>query len=273
MKGKTYMEKNKKLANPLSSAEIKGCIDAETAVVSTPHTGDTQSLDAEGDKKTAEFEELIRNKYKKQFSDKVKSIISRRIKEVKSLKEKSEKDAATVEMIMKKFNVESDDTQDIERGIDEAMSEKTDKKHAQLIQRLIAENEFLKKENEKRMYESKAKSVAEKLKAQAEETKKVYADFDIKKELENPEFRRLVRAGVNIKNAYEVLNMDGILDSNSREAERQAIEQMKSKTNRPVENGSKLSGGILLTNGISKLTKKQRAELAKRAASGEKIEF
>lgn len=266
-------ENENELIVPLSSAEIKGFIDAETAVISKPQTGDTKSLDAEGEKKTAEFEELIRNKYKKQFSDKVKSIISRRIKEVKSLKEKSQKDAATVEMIMKKFNIESDDTQEIERGIDKAMSETTDNKHAQLIRKLITENEFLKKENQRKMYETKAKSVADKIKAQTEETKKVYGDFDIKKELENPEFRRLIRAGVSVKNAYEVLNIDSILDNNSREAEKQVLEQIRYKTNRPVENGSELSGGILLSNGISKLTKKQRAELAKRAASGEKIEF
>lgn len=267
------MKKKNELTIPMSSAETEGCIDAETAVVSKPQPGDTDSLDAGGDKKTAEFEELISNKYKKQFSDKVKSIISRRIKEVKGLKEKSQKDAETVSMIMKKFNIESDDTQEIERGIDEAMNGTTDNKHAQLIRRLISENEFLKKENERRMNESKAKSVADKIKAQAEEAKKVYSDFDIKKELENPEFRRLIRAGVSVKNAYEVLNIDGILDNNSKEAERQTLANISRKTNRPVENGSELSGGILLSNGISKLTKKQRAELAKRAASGEKIEF
>ncbi len=267
------MKKKKELTSHDSSAEMTGCIDAETAVVSTPHTGEKDCLDAEGDKKTAEFEKLIRERYKKQFSDKVKSIISRRLREVKELKEKSQKDAATVEMIMKKFNIESDDTQDIERVINENMAGNTDKRHEQLIRRLITENEFLKKENKKRLNEAKAMSVAEKIKAQTEEAKKVYSDFDIKKELENPEFRRLIRAGVSVKNAYEVLNIGSILDNNSKEAEKQALDSIRNKTNRPVENGSELSGGILLSNGISKLTKKQRAELARRAASGEKIEF
>lgn len=267
------MKKKNELTTPLSSAEMKDCIDAENAVVSKPQTGDADSLDAEGEKKTAEFEELIRNQYKKQFSDKVKSIISHRIKEVKGLKEKAEKDAATVEMLMKKFNIESDDTQEIERVIDENMTTMNDKKHEQLIKRLISENEFLKKENEKRLYESKAQSLAGKIKAQAEETKSVYSDFDLNKELENPEFRKLVRAGVSVKNAYEVLNIDGILEKNSKEAEKNTIDSIRNKKSRPVENGSTLSGGILLSSGVSKLTKKQRAELAKRAASGEKIEF
>lgn len=267
------MKKKNEHTIPLSSAETEGCIDAEKAVVSKPQSGDSESLDAEGNKKTAEFEELISNKYKKQFSEKVKSIISRRIKEVKGLKEKLQKDAETVSMIKNKFNIESDDIQEIERRIDEAMNGTTENRHVQLIRRLITENEFLKKENERRMNESKAKSVADKIKAQVEETKKIYSDFDINKEFENPEFRRLIKAGVSVKNAYEVLNIEGILDSNSKETERQTLDQMRRKTNRPVENGSELSGGILLSNGISKLTKKQRAELARRAASGEKIEF
>ena len=267
------MKTKKMYTHSDSSAGNQSCIDAETAGVSAPQSGEEKHFDAESDKKMTEFDELIRTKYKKQFSDKVKSIISRRIKEVKSVKEKAEKDAATVEMIMKKFNIKSDDTQEIERVIDETMTETTDTKHAQLIRRLIMENEFLKKDKEKRMYESKSQSVANKLKAQVEETKKIYSDFDIKKELENPEFRRLIKAGVSVKNAYEVANIDTILDSNSKKTEKNILDSIKSKSNRPVENGSDLTGGILLANGISKLTKKQRAELAKRASRGEKIEF
>ena len=76
-----------------------------------------------------------------------------------------------------------------------------------------------------------------------------------------------------MKNAYEVANIDTILDSNSKKTEKNILDSIKSKSNRPVENGSDLTGGILLANGISKLTKKQRAELAKRASRGEKIEF
>lgn len=266
------MSKKEKRTSPDCSAEKKGCIDAGNAEVSNSQSGVEKHFDAESDRKTAEFEELISGKYKKQFSEKVSSIISRRLKEVNSMQEKAEKNAAIVEMLMKKFNVENTDTQELERVIDENMNN-SDKNYANLIRKLIAENSFLKKENERRIHDAKAQSLAEKIKSQVEETKKIYPDFDMRKEIENPEFTRLIKAGVSVKNAYEVMNIEGILNNNSKEAERVLLDSIKNKKNRPVENGSALSGGILLSGGISKLTKKQRAELAKRAASGEKIEF
>ena len=270
------MKKKNNDTLPVSTAEEQDCIYAENTADSEPKQGDKEGFDAGSGDKAAEFENLIEDKFKKEFSDKVRNIISRRLKEVKALKEKAEKDAAIVEMIMKKFNVKNGDAEEIERMIDENMNQtanNVNKNATRLIQRLVSENNYLKKENEKRIREAKTQSLAERIRTQAEETKKIYNDFDLKKELNNPEFCRLIRLGVSVKNAYEVINIDGILDNNSKEAEKQVIDSIRYKTNRPVENGSELTGGILLSNGISKLTKKQRAELAKRAASGEKIEF
>ncbi len=249
-----FMKNKKERINPLSSAETKDCIDAEKeAALSTPHTGE-DSFDAESNKKAAEFEKLIRGEFKKEFSDKVSKIISRRLKEVKELQ--------------RKLN-----TENTERMSDESMADTQNNTYNDLLKRLIMENAFLKKENEKRMRDTSKMSLAEKIRAQAEETKAVYGDFDLKKELQNPEFCRLVKLGVSVKNAYEVVNLGSILDNKSKEAEKTAIDSIRNKSGRPVENGSELTGGILLSGGISKLTKKQRAELAKRAGRGEKISF
>ena len=123
------------------------------------------------------------------------------------------------------------------------------------------------------MHDTEVNSLVGQWKQQAEETKKWYSDFDIKKELENPEFCRLLKLGVGMKTAYEVLNIDSILDKNSKNAEKMVVDSIRLKGNRPVENGSEDAGGIILSSNISKLNKKQRAELAKRAAKGERISF
>ena len=282
------MKNENALSKP--SAEAGDGINAEkNAEVSKSQAGGENHFDAESEKNLmAEFEELIKGKFKKQFSGKVQEIISRRIKEVKELKEKAQSDARIVEMLMKKFNIEDGDAQKLERMIDENMNftEKkanteninseendTDMKHLELIKRLIAENNFLKKDRETNMRSMEARNRAQQWRAQAEETKKKYPDFDFERELSNPEFCRLLRAGVSVKSAYEVLNIESILDSNSKNAEKKIVDSIRYKKNRPVENGSEPNGGILLSNHIGKLTKKQRAELAKRAASGERIEF
>ena len=152
------------------------------------------------------------------------------------------------------------------------MKEATEKT-ARVIERLLAENSYLKKEQTRRAHDTGVNSLVTEWKQQAEETKKVYSDFDLKKELENPEFCRLLKLGVGMKTAYEVLNIDSILDKNSKNAEKMVVDSIRLKGNRPVENGSEDAGGIILSSNVSKLNKKQRAELAKRAAKGERISF
>ena len=75
------------------------------------------------------------------------------------------------------------------------------------------------------------------------------------------------------ENSAKVVNIDSIIEKNSKNAEKKVVDSIRVKGNRPVENGSEGNSGILLSGNASKLTKKQRADLAKRAAKGEKISF
>ena len=206
-----------------------------------PQTGGEERLDA-GDTrdKDAEFQMLIENEYKKQFSDKVQKIISKRLREVKNLKEENVK------------NAENKD---------------------EILRRLALENRLLKKRSEDEFQLMKLRSEAQKMREQAAETKEVYPDFDFEKEIKNPEFMRLLRLGVDVKNAYEVANIDAILEKNTQAAEKKVVDSIRLKGNRPVENGSEGASGILLSGNASKLSRKERAELAKRAAKGERISF
>ena len=83
------MKDDKKRTTPTDSAQAGDSIDAgKNATVSASHTGVKESLAAEGKRdKDAEFEALIEGEYKEQFTKKVQKIISKRLKEVKSVKE------------------------------------------------------------------------------------------------------------------------------------------------------------------------------------------
>ena len=144
---------------------------------------------------------------------------------------------------------------------------------AELFERLIEENRRLKKLHMEQLRSMEAKNKVQTWKNEAEEVKRIYPEFDLKEELSNPEFIRLLKLGINLKSAYEVVNIDSILDRNTKTAQRKVVDSIRLKGNRPVENGSEETSGILLSGNVSKLNKKQRAELAKRAAKGEKISF
>lgn len=225
------------LAISAESAQSGDSKEAEKMAADSRLPAGEEGLDAEDTKnKDDEFRALIKGKYKEQFDKAVQKIITKRLKEVKGMKETTEK-------------------------------------AARVIERLLAENSYLKKERTRAMHDTEVNSLVGQWKQQAEETKKSYGDFDIKKELENPEFCRLLKLGVGMKTAYEVLNIDSILDKNSKNAEKMVVDSIRLKGNRPIENGSEDAGGIILSSNISKLNKKQRAELAKRAAKGERISF
>ena len=269
---------NDELILSAASAEPRDSIDAEKkAADGVPQTGDKKGFDAESiQNREAEFEKLIKGKYKEEFAKRVQKIISRRIKEVKDMKTAAEKNEQIVRKLMDKFKITDGDTEKLERMIDTDMNETKqleNERNEELLRTLIAQNRYLKRVHEEEARKAQMKSHNERLRAQAEETKKAYPDFDFKKQLENEEFLRLLKAGVSVKNAYEVVNIDAILDKNSKDAEKMVVESIRFKGNRPAENGSAPTGGILLSSDVSKLTKKERAELAKRAAKGEKIEL
>ena len=92
--------------------------------------------------------------------------------------------------------------------------------------------------------------------ARAEAVKTRYPDFDLDRELENPQFARLLNGGVEPKTAYEVVHH----------------EELTGRAARPQENG--LGPGSLAA--VTKpdprsLTRAERKLLRRRAARGEEI--
>ena len=97
----------------------------------------------------------------------------------------------------------------------------------------------------------------------AEAVRDSYPDFDLDRELENPDFARLLNSGVEPGTAYEVVHHEELTGRAARLAENAA---------RPQENG--LGSGSLAA--VTKpdprsLTRAERKLLRRRAARGEEI--
>lgn len=108
---------------------------------------------------------------------------------------------------------------------------------------------------------------------ESKDVKMAYADFDLEKELENPEFVKLLKRGVPMKHTYEVLHMDEIVNAAKRETAAAYAKSTAQMQARPAENGLGNQAAVNGQKDVSKLTKKERAELAKRAQRGETITF
>ena len=55
-----------------------------------------------------------------------------------------------------------------------------------------------------------------KLQKEIAEAVSIYPDFNFEKELENEEFKRLLSVGITVKNAYEVIHIDEVIQNDKR---------------------------------------------------------
>lgn len=110
----------------------------------------------------------------------------------------------------------------------------------------------------------KADRLYERWSREAEALQEDYPDFSLKKELETPKFRELLRAVPDLRSAYELCHREELLRA-LREAEGQKL--------RPRENGMGEQGAAAMQTDISRLSKAQRQEIIRRVRQGETIRF
>ena len=108
---------------------------------------------------------------------------------------------------------------------------------------------------------------------EAEPLKERYPGFNLENELQNPEFGKLLQRGIPMEHAYKLLHHDELIKAAETAAAEKISKNVQSRAARPSENGLGNQSGVVVKSDVHKLTKKDRADLAKRAARGERIEF
>jgi len=128
-------------------------------------------------------------------------------------------------------------------------------------------------------------------KVKAVELKKVYPDFDLNKELNNPEpmnstggptkgqyFIDMLRGGVlPMQHIYETIHLEEIKQktaaSTAATVKQQTVASIQSRGERPAENGASSKAGGSYSVDVKNMTPQQRREIEKRVARGEVITF
>lgn len=99
-----------------------------------------------------------------------------------------------------------------------------------------------------------------------EEARRAYPEFDLRRELEDPQFAAMVLRGVDAKRAYEAVHHDELLRramayGAQRTAERLAAARMAA---RPAENGADGQSASVSRMDPRSLTRQEREELRRR---------
>ena len=112
---------------------------------------------------------------------------------------------------------------------------------------------------------------------QAKGVKGVYGNFELREELANPEFARLLNAGIDMKTAFEVIHQDELIpaamQAAAKAAASQAAKSAAANAARPMENGTSKRSAAHVRSDVNALGNEDIDEVIRRVKRGEKISF
>lgn len=233
----------------------------------------------------AQFDALISGDYKDLFDQRVQGIINRRFKETKALEGRANAAQPVLDLLSQRYGITDGDPAKLAQAIeaDDAYWQEAAEGHGMTVpqyrefMKLQREIETFRQEAQRRQGENAARQQVEAWQREAEALKGEYPDFDLNAEVGNPQFLEMLKAGVPVRHAYEVMHLGDIKHSAAQQAakqtEKQVTETIRAKGARPAENGTASASGVVVKSDPSRLTRADRAEIARRVARGEQISF
>lgn len=251
---------------------------APAAGVQTVTTTEPEDLNAE-------FEKLIKGKFKEQYGAKVQDTIQKRLKGTQETVDKYNALTPTLELMARKYGVDVGDIDALSKAVadDDAYYEQEALERGMSVKQL---KEFKKMEQanaelRRQMQERDRKANADRLVAswmqQAEAIKQVYPGFDMNAEMNNPKFLDLLKSNIDVRTAYEVLHKDEIIPAamqfTAKTVESKIAKKIAAQASRPIENGVSSGSPAVVKNDVTKLKKNDIDEVMRRVARGERITF
>ena len=231
------------------------------------------------------FRDLTKGEYKEQFAEEVQRIINSRFKEVKGMETTLTAQKPIMDILMQRYNIADGDMAKLQSAIEndnvyyEEAAEQAGMTVEQYkaMQKLEQENAELKRIRQRQLGEQQANQKLNEWYAEAEKVKEVYPTFDFRTESADRNFLGLLKSGLSVQQAYELMHMDEIKASAAKVAAQTAGQQMvakiQSKASRPAENGTSSQSAAIIKSDVHSLSKNDRAEAARRALRGEKIRW
>ena len=271
------VSQNKGVKNPL--ANVKYGIQAEEAApspeVNIPTTED----------RNAKFEELIKGEYKDLYDARIQDTIQKRLKSSKETVDKYNALSPTLEMLAKKYGVDSSDIEALNKAIEEddsyyeeeALEKGMTVQQLKEVKKMERENAALREQMEAQNRKDSAAQQYATWMRQAEEAKRLYPNLNFEAEAQNPQFRQLLLSGIDVGSAYLVCHKDEIIPAAMQYTAKQVEQKLTNKViangARPSENGNSSQGASVVKSDVSQLSKADRAEIIRRVQRGEKIRF
>ena len=231
------------------------------------------------------FQELVNGEFKDIYTEETQRIIDRRFREARNLEQQAAKQQPVIDMLMQRYKISDGDMSKLAQAVendDAYWSEAAEEagmsvEQYKQFQKLQRENAALLRAQRMRQNQQAAQQQLQKWYGEGEQVKAVYPDFDLSTESKNPQFLAMLKAGVPVQHAYEVIHMDeikaGVAQNTARRTEKQVVDGIRAKGSRPAENGTSSQSAFTVKDDPHKWTKQDRAEVARRVARGETIKL
>lgn len=264
-----------------TQAPDAGGQDAEGSGETSGVTTTSDTLEA----KRAAFEEMISGEYKDVYTEKFNNYFNRRFKEARGAEEALAAQKPIMDMLMQRYGVADNNVGQLQAALEadegywqeaaEAAGMTVDQYLS--IQRLERENAQLRQAQLRQQGEQQMQQQFARWDQEAQQVKALYPAFDFQAETGNRDFVGLLRAGLPVQKAYELVHMEEIKAEAAKAAAKTAGEQMaariQARNARPAENGTSAQGAVIVKNDVHNLSRAERAEIARRVQRGEQIRF
>ena len=226
-----------------------------------------------------------------EYNKQMQSVVQSRLKGAKAAEESLAKLAPALELLARRHGLDAEnmDYDAIAKAISDDDSYYEDKalemgvtvEAAKRIDQQERDHARQQKQEAQNLEEQRLRNHFMKMEQQGEALKKVFPNFDLRKEMQNPAFARLTHPniGMSVEDAYHAIHRKEIDAARSQVIAQKTAEQISNAiqagSRRPDENGTSGQSASVTTFDYSKASKAQREEL-KRAiyaakARGEKL--
>ena len=232
-----------------------------------------------------EWVEAKKGRFKEQYARDVKAAVDDRFKNQADLSRQLEAMQPMLDALMKKAGAES--VEELQQMIldDDSLYEDEAEQMGMPVEayknykRLQDEHDQMVAREQRAQEQYMLQQHFQNLAQQAEEMKKVYPNFDLRAEMENETFRRLVapNSGLKVSDAfYAVHHADlesGAMAYGIQRAQQQMSQTLQANRARPVEGAMKTGQPANVTIDPKNMSRPERQKLIERARRGEKIVF
>lgn len=234
-----------------------------------------------------QWAEAKKGKYREQYARDVQAAIKERFKNQEDLQAKLDKVMPALSALAKQRGIDENDLDGIVANIldDDSLYEEEADRMGMTIEgyksfkHMEQENARLKAQEQEEVEQRFFREHMQKLAMQGEELKKQFPNFDLMKEMENEQFRRLTapNSGLDVRAAYYAIHHDELepqaMAYGIQRAQQQISQTIQANRRRPVEGASRAGQPGQVTVDPRKMTREERQKYIERARRGETIVF